>query len=334
MKHLIIALASASLLHAQGPLTPPGAPAPGMKTLQQIEPRTPISSLPFTISQSGSYYLTESLVLTDPNSDGITIQASGVTLDLMGFTLSSGAAATGRAIYVPPDSPRRGICVKNGIITGKTTVTSTGNPQVWTIVPAGFHYGVYDTSANGRYENLIIIGCRTTGIFANSGAVISNVSVSQNGSTGIMAPSGSVTNSTSSYNGYDGIDADSGSVTNSVCKNNSHDGIVAYHGSVTNSTGSLNGSKGISSYLGSVTNSIGSFNGTKGIDVGGGSVSHSSCSFNRTIGIDASSGSVTSCSATNNTTVDLEASQAVVAFCKFGTSNLSGATRTGNHPSP
>jgi hypothetical protein len=31
-------------LHAQGSLTPPGAPAPTMKSLDQVEPRTPISS--------------------------------------------------------------------------------------------------------------------------------------------------------------------------------------------------------------------------------------------------------------------------------------------------
>jgi len=30
---------------AQGPLTPPGTPAPTMKSLDQIEPRTPIASL-------------------------------------------------------------------------------------------------------------------------------------------------------------------------------------------------------------------------------------------------------------------------------------------------
>jgi hypothetical protein len=41
---------------AQGSLTPPpGAPAPTMKTLDQIEARTPISSAPFTISAPGSY---------------------------------------------------------------------------------------------------------------------------------------------------------------------------------------------------------------------------------------------------------------------------------------
>ena len=48
---------------AQGSLTPPGAPAETMKTLEQVEPRTPVSSLPFTITQSGSYYLTTTLAL-------------------------------------------------------------------------------------------------------------------------------------------------------------------------------------------------------------------------------------------------------------------------------
>lgn len=42
----------------QGSLTPPGAPAPTMRTLDQVEPRTPISALPYVISKSGSYYVT------------------------------------------------------------------------------------------------------------------------------------------------------------------------------------------------------------------------------------------------------------------------------------
>src|ERR1022692_511095 len=86
---------------AQGSLTPPGAPAATMKTLTQIEPRTPISSVPFTISTPGSYYLTTNVTATTSNS--IFINTNGVTLDLNGFTIAStvsSAAAGGAAILL------------------------------------------------------------------------------------------------------------------------------------------------------------------------------------------------------------------------------------------
>ena len=75
--------------HAQGNLTPSGAPAPTMKTLNQIEPRTPISSLPLTITTPGSYYFTTNLTSAGA-TDGITIATNNVTIDLMGFELSGG----------------------------------------------------------------------------------------------------------------------------------------------------------------------------------------------------------------------------------------------------
>src|SRR5580704_7915636 len=67
----------------QGSLTPPGAPAPSMKSLDQIQPRTPISS-PVAITQPGSYYLTTNIV----GAFSLTILTSDVTLDLNGFTIT------------------------------------------------------------------------------------------------------------------------------------------------------------------------------------------------------------------------------------------------------
>ena len=69
----------------QGSLTPPGAPGETMKTLAQVEPRTPISSLPYTISEPGSYYVTGNLSST---GHGIIIESSGLTVNLMGFSLT------------------------------------------------------------------------------------------------------------------------------------------------------------------------------------------------------------------------------------------------------
>src|SRR5437868_8408613 len=89
---------------AQGSLTPPAAPMPTMKTLQQVEPRTPISTLPFTISASGSYYLTTNLTGV-AGSDGITISASDVTLDLKGFTMTgAGGGGTDAGISLTGSS--------------------------------------------------------------------------------------------------------------------------------------------------------------------------------------------------------------------------------------
>ncbi|MGZ5022930.1 MAG: hypothetical protein ACXWAX_10115, partial [Chthoniobacterales bacterium] len=83
---LLLSLGTPYTAFAQGSLTPPAAPTPTMKSLDQIEPRTPISSLPFTISTAGSYYVTANLTGV-VGQHGITINADNVTLDLGGFEL-------------------------------------------------------------------------------------------------------------------------------------------------------------------------------------------------------------------------------------------------------
>ena len=83
-----------------GPLTPPGAPAPTMKTLHEIEPSTPINATNtpgdadavFVISQSGPYHLTED-VIGEVGKHGIQINTNNVTLDLRGFNLEGVAGS-------------------------------------------------------------------------------------------------------------------------------------------------------------------------------------------------------------------------------------------------
>lgn len=63
---LVLSLSCSNQVFGQGSLTPPGA---SMKTRAQVEPRTTVSVLPFTISTPGSYSVTKNLVAA--SGDGI-----------------------------------------------------------------------------------------------------------------------------------------------------------------------------------------------------------------------------------------------------------------------
>jgi hypothetical protein len=169
----------------QGALTPPGAPAPTMKTLEQIEPRTPISTAPFTISQSGSYYLTTNLTVGGGNA--ITVAADGVTLDLNGFTIRSTAnPAAGFAVLI--NSGLRNITIQNGVIQGAVT-NSAG-----IFSGSGFDYGIRYTGTapqNVRVIGVSVSGCHYDAINVGNAesTLVENCVVRTVGGTGISASS-------------------------------------------------------------------------------------------------------------------------------------------------
>lgn len=74
--------------------------------------RTPIQSLPYTISQSGSYFLVSNLTGV-PGMNGITVDCDYVTIDLNGFALL-GVPGSNKGIEVVDD--RCGIDVHNGTV--------------------------------------------------------------------------------------------------------------------------------------------------------------------------------------------------------------------------
>jgi hypothetical protein len=348
-KRLLLLLPVAAItgiVFAQGPLTPPGAPAPVMKTLDQIEPRTPISSLPFIISESGSYYLTRNLNFTAPLGDAIFINASYVTLDLMGFTLSSSDAVTGAAIR--SWEGLREIEVRNGAIVGGTEVNVSGTApnQTWTVTPAGFRYGIDAASppfppepSSCHFSHLRISRCRVDGLNGGELAVVEQVTAAKNGNTGIsLSANGSVANCTASWNGNAGILSTGGSVTNCVASSNGSTGISS--ASVANSTAERNGANGIGA--GNVTNCNASFNGSHGFTGTYITVANSKASSNGVHGINAINGSLTNCTANSNGSNGINAS-GVIAFCTAANNNTSSngsvnisasATRTGNNPTP
>lgn len=98
-----------------GYMDPPGAPgseATRMKTLNQVEPRTAITQLPYEITNAGSYYVTMPLTGC-ANSNGITISSDHVRIDLCGFPLL-GVSNSLSGVYV--SVPVANVTVRNGMI--------------------------------------------------------------------------------------------------------------------------------------------------------------------------------------------------------------------------
>jgi hypothetical protein len=97
-----------------------------MRTLQQIEPRIPISSLPVTLTNSGSYYLTTNLTAS-AGQTGITVAANNITLDLNGWTLTGSGVNSGHGVY--QSSAYRELSVFNGKVVNWTAPRSGINLQ-------------------------------------------------------------------------------------------------------------------------------------------------------------------------------------------------------------
>ncbi|MCA9310328.1 MAG: right-handed parallel beta-helix repeat-containing protein [Phycisphaerales bacterium] len=113
-------LVATSMLARGGPLTPPAGPvAPTMVTLDTVEPRIPIgpdttpgdSANLYRISEPGSYILTANLT-GESGKTGIRVDASNVTLDLRGFTLT-GVAGSREGIRIGGND----VIIRNGFIT-------------------------------------------------------------------------------------------------------------------------------------------------------------------------------------------------------------------------
>jgi hypothetical protein len=188
--NLLILIATISAFYrqpsafAQGSLTPPGAPGPTMLTLLQVEPRTPISSAPYTITNPGSYYLTANLTVNSGNA--ITIATNGVTLDLNGFTISSSAAgATGYGILLV-NGPQN-LTIANGHIQGGVTNNGSG-----VYSGGGLAFGIEYTGAepaNMLVSRVSVSGCLDDGIYPGYGAstVVESCTVQTVGGSGIAA---------------------------------------------------------------------------------------------------------------------------------------------------
>lgn len=224
-----------------GDLTPPAGPTtPTMKTLVQVEPRTPLgpdttpgdAEYTYIISESGSYYLSEDLI-GEVDKHGIHIIASNVTLDLMGFSVRGPGRGT----------PRHGIqctgvnniVVRNGIITQwDATGFEAGftSPEsracVIESVTSSYNGEAGITLAQDSVaRNCITFSNETYGIHAQSGSRIESCTANENELDGIVALGRCVVlNSLASDNHRMGISVGSNStVRGSNASSNDSDGI-------------------------------------------------------------------------------------------------------------
>ncbi len=200
-----------------GSLNPPAGPVtPTMKTLDQVEARTPVQSLTgdnsstYVISQSGSYYLTGNVIGVS-GRNGIAVAAPNVSIDLNGFSL---LGVSGSLSGIVATNTANGLIVRNGNIAswgaiGVDAAANTYQARVegvtvgscasggLTIGQRGFVTGCAVDSCGGfgiqTLSSCRVVQCVVTGtlgsghgIACDYGSVIQDCTCNENGGSGFV----------------------------------------------------------------------------------------------------------------------------------------------------
>lgn len=143
----------------QGSLQPPGAPGPVMRSLDQLEPRIPITNVPMTIQVPGVYYFTGNLTCSVAGTQGIHIVTSDVVIDLNGFCLTGPGSTSLDGIV-------QAFGISNATVRGGTLKSWSGTGaravSLW--------------GANNRVEKVNVLSC-ASGINCGDGALVTGCQV-------------------------------------------------------------------------------------------------------------------------------------------------------------
>ncbi len=215
---------------------------------------TPISSLPFTINTSGSYYLTNDLTSTET---GIFIGADHVTIDLRGHSLIGSGSTSYSGVYTQLNS---NIVVKNGTIRN----FANGISSLWE-TSSSFHVinvrltgnlgsGISLGGPNHLIEACITSNNGTYGIYVGPGSSVLKSTAYNNVNQGIVAGDGSTLIGNTAYsNGIHGISGGTGStMSQNTAHSNGNSGLFCTAGcTIVENTAYGNQNHGIVAYTSS-----------------------------------------------------------------------------------
>ncbi|MEO1368037.1 MAG: right-handed parallel beta-helix repeat-containing protein, partial [Acidobacteriota bacterium] len=164
---------------------------------------------PVTISEAGSYRLTGDLTVVGSDFlEGLDVEASGVTIDLNGFTITGPGSGTGHGIFGDINAQR--VTVTNG------GVSKMGGEGIW-LFGAGSQVRGVKVFENGGL-----------GIRLGNQSLVESCSAWRNGSDGLLVSEGGIVrDSTAEGNGREGIVGGFGCVlVSNTSLGNASDGFV------------------------------------------------------------------------------------------------------------
>jgi len=238
---------------------------------------TKISSLPYTIAQSGFYFLGGDLTAS---GTGITVNADNVTIDLMGCTLTGPGKTSGSNVGISING-HNNVEVRNG------TVQNFGSDAVASNTNRKQHRAINLRVANNGGTGINFYLCHS--------CLVKNCTVTENGLYGIWGGyENLIEGNTVYFNGGVGIATDWGALVtgNNSSKNVSH-GIHTSVGSrIQGNTCYDNEGSGINVSNSCMVQSNSAISNTgSGIVLGfSGVVLENNASFNQVYGISAPSG--------------------------------------------